>query len=84
MLKEMHSNTLDWIENLEAALGVLIDENAELPMMARTHGQPATPTTLGKELNVFKQRLNKEKKTLEEQDFLLNGVAQQQITTPIY
>ena len=69
MLKEMHSNTLDWIENLEAALGALIDENAELPMMARTHGQPATPTTLGKELNVFKQRLNKEKKTLEEQDF---------------
>ena len=69
MLKEMHSNTLDWIENLEAELGVLIDENAELPMMARTHGQPATPTTLGKELNVFKQRLNKEKKTLEEQEF---------------
>ena len=69
MLKEMHSNTLDWIENLESALGVLIDENAELPMMARTHGQPATPTTLGKELNVFKQRLNKEKKTLEEQEF---------------
>ena len=69
MLKEMHSNTLDWIENLEAALGVLIDENAGLPMMARTHGQPATPTTLGKELNVFKQRLNKEKKTLEEQEF---------------
>ena len=69
MLKEMHLNTLDWIENLEAALGVLIDENAELPMMARTHGQPATPTTLGKELNVFKQRLNREKKTLEEQEF---------------
>ena len=69
MLKEMHSNTVDWIENLEAALGALIDENAELPMMARTHGQPATPTTLGKELNVFKQRLNKEKKTLEEQEF---------------
>lgn len=69
MLKEMHSNTLNWINNLEAALAVLIDENAELPMMARTHGQPATPTTLGKELNVFKQRLNKEKKTLEEQEF---------------
>ena len=69
MLKEIHSDTLDWIENLEAALGALIVENAELPMMARTHGQPATPTTLGKELNVFKQRLNKEKKTLEEQEF---------------
>ena len=69
MLKEIHSNTLDWIENIEVALGALIDENAELPMMARTHGQPATPTTLGKELNVFKQRLNKEKKTLEKQEF---------------
>ena len=44
MLKEMHSNTLEWIENLEAALGVLIDENAELPMMARTHGHEFVPS----------------------------------------
>jgi adenylosuccinate lyase len=31
-------------------------ENAELPMLAHTHGQPATPTTLGKELAVFVAR----------------------------
>lgn len=29
-----------------------------LPMLARTHGQPASPTTLGKEMAVFTQRLN--------------------------
>lgn len=31
-------------------------EHAELAMLARTHGQPATPTTLGKELGVFVAR----------------------------
>jgi adenylosuccinate lyase len=31
-------------------LTALAHENAELPMMSRTHGQPASPTTLGKEL----------------------------------
>ncbi len=30
---------------------------ADLPMLARTHGQPATPTTLGKEFNVHARRL---------------------------
>jgi adenylosuccinate lyase len=30
---------------------------AELPMLARTHGQAATPTTLGKEMNVFAHRI---------------------------
>lgn len=32
---------------------------ADLPMLSRTHGQPATPTTLGKELNVFAHRLGR-------------------------
>jgi adenylosuccinate lyase len=32
---------------------------AEVPMLARTHGQPATPTTLGKELAVFVHRLRR-------------------------
>jgi adenylosuccinate lyase len=31
-------------------------EYAEVPMLARTHGQPATPTTLGKEMAVFSDR----------------------------
>jgi adenylosuccinate lyase len=32
---------------------------ANTPMLARTHGQPATPTTIGKELAVFAARLNR-------------------------
>lgn len=33
--------------------------SADTPMLARTHGQPATPTTLGKELNVWAHRLHR-------------------------
>ena len=43
------------------------DEFSDLAMLARTHGQPATPTTLGKELNVFNQRLRNELKKLKNQ-----------------
>jgi adenylosuccinate lyase len=32
----------------------------EVPMLARTHGQPASPTTLGKEMNVFVVRIQKQ------------------------
>ena len=32
----------------------------KIPMLARTHGQPATPTTVGKEINVFVERLEKQ------------------------
>jgi len=38
-------------------LRALAHRYAALPMLARTHGQPATPTTLGKELAVFVHRL---------------------------
>jgi adenylosuccinate lyase len=34
---------------------------ADLPMLARTHGQTATPTTLGKELRVFSSRLSRQR-----------------------
>lgn len=45
------------------------------PMLARTHGQPATPTTLGKELAVFVARWRRQLKALESQEYLgkLNG-----------
>ncbi|QQG40009.1 MAG: adenylosuccinate lyase [Candidatus Aenigmatarchaeota archaeon] len=39
---------------------------ADLPMLARTHGQPASPTTVGKEFNVFARRMESELKQLEE------------------
>ena len=34
-----------------------VNEYASIPMLARTHGQPASPTKLGKEFNVFTERL---------------------------
>lgn len=37
----------------------------KVPMLARTHGQPASPTTMGKELYVFAERLEKQMKLLE-------------------
>ncbi|MDD3568121.1 MAG: adenylosuccinate lyase [Bacteroidales bacterium] len=33
---------------------------ADVPMLARTHGQPASPTRLGKEISVFVERINKQ------------------------
>jgi adenylosuccinate lyase len=37
----------------------------KIPMLSRTHGQPASPTTLGKEINVFVERLEKQLVLLE-------------------
>ena len=37
------------------------------PMLSMTHGQPATPTTFGKELAVFQSRLNRKVQILKEQ-----------------
>ena len=74
-------NSLSYAMMLQSALGsfqkLLIsltkniqnksDKFSDLAMLARTHGQPATPTTLGKELNVFNQRLRNELKKLKKQ-----------------
>jgi len=38
----------------------LADQWAHIPMLARTHGQPASPTRLGKELSVFVERIEKQ------------------------
>ncbi len=38
----------------------------DVPMLARTHGQPASPTTLGKELFVFVERLENQMKVVNE------------------
>jgi adenylosuccinate lyase len=45
------------IINLQAAIGQLALAYKNVPMLARTHGQPASPTRLGKELMVFAERL---------------------------
>ena len=38
-------------------LAALANEWRDIPMLARTHGQPASPTRLGKEIQVFQERL---------------------------
>lgn len=43
---------------LRETLAGLAEEWKEIPMLARTHGQPATPTRLGKEIQVFISRID--------------------------
>ena len=50
---------LPMLDKLIARLRDLAHEHAGLPMMSRTHGQPATPTTLGKEMANVVYRLDR-------------------------
>ena len=55
---------LPQVEELTALLNGYADEWAEVPMLAKTHGQPASPTRLGKEVRVFAYRLGKQTEAL--------------------
>ncbi|MFB6359879.1 MAG: lyase family protein, partial [Halobacteriales archaeon] len=46
------------LESVRERLVTLAREHRSTPMLARTHGQPATPTTFGKEVAVFAARLD--------------------------
>lgn len=48
------------LENLTEKIKELVKTYADQPMLARTHGQPALPTTFGKEMAVFYQRIKDE------------------------
>lgn len=48
------------IQKLVDRLNVLKQEWKDIPMLARTHGQPASPTRLGKEIQVFSERLERQ------------------------
>ena len=48
------------LNNVTARLTALAHEHAELPMLSRTHGQPASPTTLGKEMANVAYRLQRQ------------------------
>jgi len=56
-LEEVYYPSLD---ELTAKLADLSEEWDDVPMLARTHGQPASPTRLGKELFVFVERVNQQ------------------------
>lgn len=60
-LKEaINQQYLPLIEKLVQKLEELQNEWKDVPMLARTHGQPASPTRLGKEIQVFSERLKKQ------------------------
>lgn len=44
-----------------AAISDLAESTAEVPLLARTHGQPASPTTMGKEMAIFAYRLQRQR-----------------------
>ncbi len=48
------------IKSLSTRLNAMAAEWKNVPMLARTHGQPASPTRLGKEIKVFEERLNQQ------------------------
>lgn len=53
------------IEELIAQLQEYANEWKDVPMLAKTHGQPASPTRLGKEIEVFVYRLQEQLETLK-------------------
>ncbi|KOR29471.1 adenylosuccinate lyase [Achromatium sp. WMS1] len=65
MMQEGRNNILlPQINTLIDTMRTLAHTHAIQPMLARTHGQPASPTTLGKELANFVYRLQKQRHTL--------------------
>ena len=53
------------LRDIAAALRALAHANADVPMLSRTHGQPATPTTLGKEIANVYARIERQIVTIE-------------------
>lgn len=61
MLKEAtHEVYLPLLQELIDQLNEYAEEWKDIPMLAKTHGQPASPTRLGKEVKVFAYRLEKQ------------------------
>lgn len=56
----MNDVLLPMIQKLIDTLNAFAEEWKELPMLAKTHGQPASPTRLGKEIKVFAYRLEQQ------------------------
>ena len=63
MLEQVYYNS---IELILSSLEQISNEWKDIPMIARTHGQPASPTKLGKEIKVFIIRINEQLKLLRD------------------
>ncbi|MVQ43946.1 adenylosuccinate lyase [Microbacterium sp. MAH-37] len=62
-----------WLPALDAVIAKLRElavEHADAPMLSHTHGQPATPSTMGKELAVFAWRLERVRGQIAASDYL--------------
>ena len=79
MLKDGNDALIALLESLLSDIN-LAAATADIAMLARTHGQPASPTSLGKELNVLPQELKKNSDT-KTKKCTPNGVVLQQTTT---
>jgi adenylosuccinate lyase len=76
MLKQSRDGVLlPRLDKLVAAMTDLANRHADQPMLARTHGQPASPTTLGKEMANFAYRLKRTRQQVAEVPMLgkING-----------
>ncbi len=61
MLDELRNHVVEPdVTTILQALESFADEYAAQPMLSRTHGQAASPTTLGKEMNIFAQRIRRQ------------------------
>jgi adenylosuccinate lyase len=71
MLKEFCERELaPALDSIVATLAAMARRWRSVAMVARTHGQAATPTTMGKELAVFAARLERQRRALGRQEFL--------------
>ena len=76
MLKEAREQVLlPYCDKIIAELTRLAKEYQNIPMMARTHGQPASPTTMGKEMANVMYRLQRQREQIANVDILgkING-----------
>ena len=65
--KEANENILlPYLNRVISQINQLAEQWADVVMLARTHGQPASPTRLGKELGVFVERLNQQLTLLQQ------------------
>ncbi len=64
-------------EAVMARVEELAEEFKDVPMLSHTHGQPASPTTVGKEFKLFAKRLERQIKLLKKQEHLakINGAS---------
>lgn len=71
MIRDLVDMTMGPLGDVASAISEMAHKYADLPMLSRTHGQPATPTTFGKECAVYTGRLSRQMRLLN--NFSMTG-----------